>query len=287
VLRAFAAGLILVITSTAWAESPAARWQIRLSSYVSEGNYGTEATTRHIYAPLSLRWLSTRGDLTLTVRFLDVESASDVVVFRGAPQPSRPAGGSPSRSPTSTTPGSSDPRRPTTPVPPTTAPTDPLHQRGFGDVALVGRWFLAEESEAGLAIDLVGRLEISTGDDARSLGLGQSAYGLGVQVSRNLGPFVGLADGSYTFVGGAEGPELRNVWEYSAGLGYYPVARVLLSVSYEEWQPVTPGVENGRDVLVSANVKANSTLQLFASGRFKLSGSAPDFVAGGGLGVRF
>ena len=261
-------------------------WQVSLSSYVSEGDYGTDVSTRFTYAPLSLRWLARRGDVTVIVPYLDVSSDSTVVIFRGMPQPTTPQ-----RMPTPARPGADPQRGAATPTPAPTPTsilqTETTRVKGLGDMAVAGRYFLIEGGGWPI-VDLTARVELPTGDETRGLGLGAGSAELGLQLSKPLGRrFITLADVSYTFVGRPEGFDVRNTWEYSAGLGCYPARSLLLSVSFEEWQPVSAGVANGRDVLASATFKAGRSLRLFASAQFPLSETAPDFTAGGGVGVRF
>jgi hypothetical protein len=259
-------------------------WQVSLSSYVSNGDYGTDASTRFTYTPLSLRWLSSRGDVTVIVPYLDVSSDSSVLIFRGMPQPTAPE-----RVPTPSR--GADPRRATPAPTPESAPelvTETTREKGLGDIAISGRYFWLNGTNGWPMVDLTARLELPTGDEARGLGLGAGSAELGLQVSKPLGrSFITLADASYTFVGQPEGFDVRNTWEYSVGLGCYPVRSVLLSLAYEEWRPISEGVANGRDLLASATIKAGRSLRVFASAQFPLSDTAPDFTAGGGVGVRF
>jgi hypothetical protein len=279
---------LLAVAATTGAPLPAQtndpHWQVSLSSYLSDGDYGTDANTRFTYTPLSLRWLSSRGDVTVIVPYLDVSSDSSVLIFRGMPQPTTPP-----RVPTPSR--GADPRRATPAPTPEPAPelvTETTREKGLGDIAISGRYFWLNGTNGWPMVDLTARLELPTGDEARGLGLGAGSAELGLQISKPIGrSFITMADASYTFVGQPEGFEVRNTWEYSVGLGCYPVRSVLLSLAYEEWRPISEGVANGRDLLASATLKAGRSLRFFASAQLPLSDTAPDFTAGGGVGVRF
>jgi hypothetical protein len=276
-----AASIVLLAASTLAAETKPARWQISLASYVADGDYGGDVDTRFGYAPLSLRWMARRGDVTVVVPYLDVRSTTSVVLFRGQPQPVAPTPARPS-----------DTRRSTpTPTPtPRTAPTTPAaptRTHGLGDVAVAGRLFLVDAVGLRPSVDLLARVELPTGDPDRGLGLGAAAAEIGLQLTKPMGRLVALADASYTFVGRPDGFDVRDTWEYAVGLGFYPVRPLLVSVSFEEWRSVSPAVANGRDVLAAAHLKAGRSLRFFVSAQMPLSSSAPDVTAGGGVGVRF
>ena len=278
--------LLWILTMPAYAaEAGEPRWQLTLSSYLAEGDYGSDVDTRFGYAPVSLRFMARRGDLTVVVPYLDVTSSSPVVLFRGQPQPVTPTrGGTPERPATDGRRGTPTPIP--TPLPTLSAPA--TRAKGIGDVALSGRFFLAEAAGARPTVDLLARVELPTGNAERGLGLGAPSAEIGVQLSKPMGrSLVWLADASYTFVGRPEDFEVRNTWEYAVGVGVYPVRALLVSVAFEEWRPLSPSVGNGRDLMGAATLKAGRALRFFASAQLPLSEAAPDFTAGAGIGVRF
>jgi hypothetical protein len=244
------------------------RWQVNLSAFVSDGRYGTELDTRLAYTTLGIRRTFGRGDLTVVASFLDVASDGSVLVFQGQVQPARRG----------------DRRPPPAPV----LQKETTQASGPGDVAILGRYFLHEDRGGWPTVDATARVELPTGDEGRGLGLGAPTLELGFEVSKGFGrSLVGLADASFTLVREPEGVDVRNTWEISVGLGWYPTEPLLLTLAYEEWRPVTPAAPLGRDLLGTASLKAGRSLRLFASAQFPLSEEAPDFGLGAGIGVRF
>jgi hypothetical protein len=244
------------------------QWQVGVSTFASEGNYGTDDTTRLIYTSLSVRRMFPRGDLTVRMPWLDVRSDGTVLVFRDVPQPV------PTRQTT---------RAVTQPV----SVRQTTRESGPGDVSMSGRFFLVPDRRAPHSIDLTARLELPTGDASRGLGLGKASVEIGLEASQALGPFfVALADGSFTAAGRPDDIAVRNPWEYAVGVGAYIGRPVLLSVSYEQWRPVIPGTPMGRDVLAAATIIVGR-VRLLASAQMPLSDQAPEFGAGAGLAVRF
>jgi hypothetical protein len=243
----------------------APQWQIGLSTFVSQGDYGTDDTTRLVYTTFSLRRSFTRGDVTLRLPWLDVRSDSTVVIFQGTAQPTR--------------------RGERTPAP--ISVRTATHERGLADISIGGRYFLVDDGRRQPAVDLTARLDLPTGDASRGLGLGAASVEVGVEVTKGFGPLLGLGAVSFTAAGQPETVAIQNPWEYSAGLGVYVVAPVLLSVSFEQWRSVIPGSPVGRDVLAAATIAAGRSLRILASAQFPLSQQAPDFGAGAGLALRF
>jgi hypothetical protein len=243
------------------------QWQVGVSTFASEGSYGTEDTTRLIYTSLSARRMFPRGDVTVRLPWLDVRSDGTVLVFRDVPQPL-------TRQTTRTT---------SEPVSVRTT----TREAGLGDISINGRFFLVSDPLSPSSLDLSVRLELPTGDETRGLGLGKASVDIGLETARALGPvFVALADASFTVTGQPQDFEVRNPWEYALGLGAYIGRPVLVSVSYEQWRPLIPGAATGRDLLAAATI-AMGRLRLQLSAQMPLSDQAPDFGAGAGLAVRF
>ena len=244
------------------------QWQVGVSTFASEGNYGTDDTTRLIYTSLSMRRIFPRGDVTVRVPWLDVRSDGTVLVFRDVPQP---------------VPTRQTVRTVTQPV----AVRQTTRESGPGDVSISGRYFLVSDRRAPQSFDLTTRLELPTGDASRGLGLGKASFEIGLEASQTLGPFfVALADGSFTAAGRPDDLDVRNPWEYAVGIGAYIGRPVLISLSYEQWRPVIPGTPMGRDLLAATTI-VMGRLRLLASAQMPLSNQAPDFGAGAGLAVRF
>jgi hypothetical protein len=260
--------LVLGFAQASLAGQQGSQWQVGVSTFASEGNYGTADTTRLIYTSLSVRRMFPRGDITVRVPWLDVRSDGTVLVFRDVAQPI------PTRQTVRTV---------TQPM----AVRQTTRASGPGDVGMSGRIFLIPDRRAPQSVDLTARLELPTGDASRGLGLGKASVEIGLEVSQALGPFfVALADGSFTATGRPDDLAVRNPWEYAIGVGAYIGRPVLLSVSYEQWRPVIPGTPMGRDLLAATTI-AIGRLRLLASAQLPLSDQAPDFGAGAGLAVRF
>lgn len=284
-MRLLAPAIVCILTWTpAVAQQATPRWQTSLSTFVSEGNYGTFDTTRLLYTTLSVRRSLPRGDVTVRIPQLNVTTAGTVLVYRGVPQiPSRSDAVATTRQTQTITRGSAST------VPQVAVPEARITRAaGVGDVSIGGRIYLVEDDGRRPTIDLVTRLEVPTGDETRGLGLGTAAAQLGLDVQKSLGRHViALASASYTATGHVDGVSLQNPWEYSAGLGIYLTRALLLTGAYEQWRPIIPGTPAGRDVLTTATVAAGRHFRVLLSAQMPLSDQASDFGAGAGLAVRF
>ena len=263
---ALAAAFVVGVATASNGQQASSSWQMSVSTFVSEGNYGTEETTRLTFTALSLRRSFAKGDVSVRVPWLDVRSSGTVVVFQGVVYPAL--------TDRLTRAGARVAQRTT-------------RESGVGDVAVVGRLFLVADQGARPAIDLTARVELPTGDEIRGLGMGKASTEIGLELTKLIGPsLIALTSASYTVTSVAGDVQVQNPWEYSVGVGAYPIRSVLLSLSYEQWRSVIPGVPTGRDVLAGATIAAGR-LRILASAQFPLADQAPDFGAGAGLAVRF
>jgi hypothetical protein len=128
---------------------------------------------------------------------------------------------------------------------------------GLGDVVVRGRYYVLDERRWLPTIALRAHLKAPTADDERGLGTGRPDEGIGLEITRTLGAGLSLmADGGYTFIGRPDGVEFNRPWWYDVGLGQ-DLARGLVNVSvfFEEYQAIVPGLPSARDVLAAVTIK--------------------------------
>src|SRR4030095_11967197 len=72
-----------------WSQSSAERdhFQIKIGASYDRGDFGTSETTRVLYAPITLRYLGERFDLSVTPSFARVNTAGGVRLIDGVPTP--------------------------------------------------------------------------------------------------------------------------------------------------------------------------------------------------------
>jgi len=89
-------------------------------------------------------------------------------------------------------------------------------------------------------------------------------------------------------LGKPAGAEFRNSWWYDVGVGQdLAGGAVNLSVFFEEYSAIVPGLDNAREVLAAVTMKGAGGWRLQVSGEFGLSDGAPDHGLTFGASRRF
>ena len=263
--------VLLISASSAHAQS----WQVGTAPSFLTGTYGSDVPTDIFYAPVTAKRLFTDGDLTVVVPYLCVTGAAGVTIVGESPIRTGGAGATTTRVTSPARPGASGTRdagtttsRSTTTSTTTTA-TSPAVQRacGLGDVVLRGRYYVLDERRWYPTIALRAHVKAPTADDERGLGTGRPDEGVGVEMTRSIGGGLSaMADGGYTFIGRPDGLELNRPWWYDVGVGQ-DLARgaVNVSVFFEQYQAIVPGLPNARDVLAALTLKGRGWQAQFAA----------------------
>lgn len=255
-------------------------WRVGATVNYWSGSYGTDARTSLVYVPVSVRRYFRDGDLTLTIPYVSVTGNGSVRLVGGLPFRTT-AGGGNSGGVTTGGPGSG--KRPGA-APLATTSTD----SGLGDIILRGRYFVIEEGVVVPLVALIGRIKVPTADADRGLGTGEFDEGVGVELTKSLGDrWLLFLDAGYNFIGDAPGVDFNNQWWYDAGVAYDVTTRLNLSMFYEEYRAVVPGLDNARDLLGTASYTVDSRMRLTGSLLVGLSNGAPDYGVSAGIYVRF
>ncbi|HEV8397621.1 MAG TPA: transporter [Vicinamibacterales bacterium] len=228
-------------------------WQVGTAPSFLTGSYGTGADTDIFYAPVTAKRLFKDGDVALVVPYLCVTGATDVTIVgdsairTGSTGVRDTAATRPARGSTATT--------------PTTTPATPAvtvqRRCGLGDVVLRGRYYLLDERAWFPTIAVRAHVKTPTADADRGLGTGRPDEGVGLEITRSVGGGLSaMADGGYTVIGRPEGVEFNRPWWYDVGLGQ-DLARgaVNVSVFFEQYQAIVPGLPNARDMLAALTLK--------------------------------
>jgi hypothetical protein len=276
--------ILLLLLVPASSQAQGEQWQVGSAPSFTSGTYGTDSRTDVFYTPFTARRLFTDGDLTLVFPITCLRGNGAVTIVDGTPMPadasrtSAKASGTTTRtvatndsaartgaSGTATTATVSD-----TAGPPSTI-------CGSGDIGVRGRYYVLDEREWWPTVALRAHLKIPTAAPGKGLGTGRPDEGVGVEVSRMLGGgFMAMFDAGYTIIGKPTGVEYRNGWWYDVGIGQdLANGAVNVSVFFEEYSTIVPGLENARDILAAVTVKG-ALWRLQVSGGFGFSDGAPD-----------
>ncbi|HET9833304.1 MAG TPA: hypothetical protein VFP91_16395 [Vicinamibacterales bacterium] len=256
--------IVFVVPSLARAEDE--QWQIGSAPSFSSGKYGTDTRTDVLQTPISARRLFSRGDATVVFPFTCIWGTGSVTVVNGIPvRQERLA----NVAATTTRTG--------------TANVSPTGTRncGMGDIIVRGRFYLVDEHGWLPTVAVRGHVKTPTASVQQGLGTGEFDEGAGVEVSRTfLSGTTAMIDGGYTVIGKPAGVVYNDNWWYDAGLaqdigpGVKPPANI--SVFFEAYRAIVPGLENARDVLTVLTVKGASGWRLQLAGEIGLSSGAPD-----------
>jgi len=235
------------------AASPDYQWEGGLFFSYLTGDYGEHRTSELYYGALMIKRFFKKGDITLTVPYLDIPS-DGVTFIGGTAEADNSAGG-----------GS-----------------------GLGDIILKGRYYALEQNGVLPFLDLVGSVKIPTADADRGLGTGEPDFTVLGEFAWRLGdsPWTALAELGYTFVGKPEDLDVRNRWLYSLGLAREMGPKLTVSGYLDGRTAIFEGNENPLSVLLIGTYKFRPDLRLDTMLEFGLSDGAPDLAVTLGLRKR-
>jgi hypothetical protein len=273
------------------------QWQVGSAPSFSSGTYGTDERTDVIHTPFTARRLFENGDLALVFPLTCIRGRGDVTVVNGAPvrtEQARSNSGTTSRSSANDssrrTGSSADSTRSNeaTVTSPAVTAAPVATDCGVGDIIVRGRYYVIDERGWMPTIALRAHVKTPTASVDRGLGTGRFDEGLGVELSRTLGPgFVAMLDGGYTIIGESADVEFANSWWYDVGVGQTIRNVVDVSAFYEEYAAIVPGLPGARELVTALTVKAANGWRLQLTGQLGLSDGAPDHGITVGASRRF
>ena len=262
--------LMLAITPAASGAADE-QWQLGSTPSFSSGKYGTDTRTEVLQTPITARRLFDRGDVTLVFPFICIWGDGVVTVVNGSPvRQQRIAaanrGGRTAGSPIA------------------------ARNCGMGDIVVRGRYYLLDQHGWMPTIAVRAHVKTPTASAERGLGTGRPDEGAGLEGSRIFARgTIAMVDGGYTVIGKPEGVDFANNWWYDVGIGQNVGANgaVNLSVFFEEYRAIVPGLENARDVLATVSLKGANGWRVQVSGELGVSEGAPDHGITFGASRRF
>jgi hypothetical protein len=163
---------------------------VQLSAGVGRftGDYGEEEKTTLDVVNLSTRWYFDRAEFQVSLPYLRIDGAADIIFVDGQPIEIGDDSASEQRT-----------------------------ESGFGDVTLRGEYYLRRGTSTSPWIIGQLRVTLPTGDEEKGLGSGASDVEVGVGFIQRFGRVNWLADVGYTFVGSSDGLDPRNQLRLGAG----------------------------------------------------------------------
>ncbi|MEQ1532001.1 MAG: hypothetical protein HOO97_00780 [Sideroxydans sp.] len=161
----------------------------------SSGKYGTASVTDTLSVPISALYEKGAWSLKLTVPFLMVTGAGDVMVS-----------------------GRNGGKRRTTTTTTTTVTKTITTQTGLGDVVTMATYNLYSSDESDSGIDLTGRIKFGTA--SKAFGSGLNDYSAQMVAYTSVGNLAPSASLGYEVVGSSTTAPMNNVYFGSIGAGY-------------------------------------------------------------------
>lgn len=254
--RGIALSLLLVLVGAAPALAADPGLSLSGSVEYSRGDYGTDADTTIVYAPLTLR-VSPTDRLTLGVTVPYIRQTTQNVVVTGGGVAVRKG-------------------------------QERRTEEGLGDVLLKGEYVLLRE---GLILPEVAgsvKIKFPTADEDRGLGTGEFDETIGVSFSKTfLQRLVGYLDLGYTFVGSPPGADFDNSFSWSVGAAYLLAEPLTLFAFLEGATAISRGQDDPLDLRLGAEYKLTKVVRLTGSGTIGLSEGSADYGVSAGLAFRF
>jgi hypothetical protein len=220
----------------------------------STGTYGTSTETKILSIPLTGRYDQGPWVFKLTVPFLRVTGASNVIPGIGNVNNSNSRGRGRGGVSESTS--------------------------GPGDTVASATYNTYYDRASKLGLDLTGRLKLPTGDADRGLGTGSTDESFQADLYKTYDRVTLFGDLGYTFFGHSEFVELRNALNYGAGASYKLDATDSAGLSLDGRQRVTPGGPPQRELTAFWNRRIDKVRRMQAYFLIGLANGSPDWGAG-------
>lgn len=213
----------------------------------STGKYGGNTSTNILYVPVTGKMQFDNLFLKLTVPFVSMSSAGDVIRGMGRVR--------------------------------NTTTTRTTTQSGLGDVVASAGYTVLEAGA--LMFDVVGKIKFGTADAAKNLGTGANDYSAQLDGYYSLNKTTLFATAGYKVIGAPAGVSVNNITYGTLGLSHQTGDKTSVGVMLDAAQAISALSQGTSEMTVFVSNKISSTLKLQAYLLKGFSDSSPDL--GGGL----
>jgi hypothetical protein len=243
----------------------------------SSGNYGTAFETEIWDVPLGVGYAADRWSVRLTVPYINISGASNVIPGVGRVQNLNPhgrglglglGGGGGSGS---------------TPVPIVTKGS----ASGLGDVVAQATYGLVRDDAAQFGLDITGKIKFGTADENKGLGTGKNDYGLNLDAYKGFGAWTLFGGAGYTKYGSSTYIPLHNGWNGNVGAGYKLDRTNTIGAYYYYRQKISDYGYRQSEGTAYWNHKFGDNLRLQAYALAGFTDGSPDWGAGANIRYSF
>jgi hypothetical protein len=178
----------------------------------SSGDYGSDATTKILYVPITARYETGSALLKVTVPYLSIESDNCVATGGGEVI----CGGSTGTSNT---------------------------ESGLGDVTFSATYYLLPETTNRPSVDLTGKIKLPTADEDKGLGTGEPDYSIEAELTKISGSNAVFGSLGYKVFGDPVDYDINDVLFLSVGLAHQVRSGLSVGLLYD----VREATIDGRD----------------------------------------
>ncbi|HVS27259.1 MAG TPA: hypothetical protein VHE58_08190 [Burkholderiales bacterium] len=235
----------------------------------TSGTYGGATRTDILYVPFTGKFETNLYSLKLTVPYIRISGAGNVVGGISPIVVENEGGGRRGRG----NGGFEDNR------------VGSATNSGLGDIIAAASYNLLDLGSQGVLVDVTGKIKFGTADERKGLGTGENDYSIQGDVTKSFDAFSLFGSAGYRFLGDPPGINLRNVFFGSVGGSYKFLQLTSGGLVYDFAQASSAGTGEVREItaFVSYKVTPVSKFQVYVLGGF--SSGSPDY--GGGLSYSY
>ena len=258
----FVALLFLSFSSPGWGQQSQERehFLFKIGAVYDQGDFGSSETSRVLFVPLTLRYLGSRFDVSVTPSFALVDTSGGIRLIEGVPTPT----------------GEEIGIRET--------------RTGAGDTVIRGRIYLLDDQGPDSPIPAITpfmKVKIPTAQQDLKLSTGEIDYGFGVEWDKQISQVLLFGDFNYTVIGKAEGLELQNRPGASFGVGGRLSNTVSASGLVDWRRSIVAGNSDLAELVGVLTFRMSPTVSFSPHAFIGLTSGTSDFGVGFELAFRF
>ncbi|HEX7128620.1 MAG TPA: transporter [Rhodanobacteraceae bacterium] len=277
-LATFIPLLLLALSATAaHADDGSGRVTLGAGVDYSTGKYGTDFNTDIWDVPLSVGYEADRWSVKLTVPYINISGASNVIPGVGRVDNGNPHGRGHGRGNSGGGGGG------TTPPPTVTSGS----ASGLGDVVAQATYGLVRNDDAKFGLDLTGKIKFGTANENEGLGTGKNDYGVNLDAYKGFGPWTAFGGVGWTKYGSSTFIPLHNGWNGNFGAGYKLSDSDSVGAYYYYRERISDAGFAQRELTGYWNHHFSDTLRLQAYALAGFSDGSPDWGLGASLKYAF
>ncbi|WP_329742115.1 transporter [Dyella sp. A6] len=203
-----AVGGLLLIGAPAAHAADNGQFSLSTGANYTSGKYGTDTTTDIWSVPFTAEYQNDRWTMKLTVPYISISGAGNVIPGVGQVVNSNPHGRGRGLGHTVVTGGG------------TTTTTTSGSASGLGDVVASAGYEVYHSADHSFGLDLTGKIKFGTADENKGLGTGKDDYGLSVDTYKVMGDWTAFGGVGWMKYGSSQYIRLKNGANANVGMDY-------------------------------------------------------------------